>query len=318
MATLSGWFIRALIPALVSLWGLLSSAGLAGAADNAVLNFPPDTDVGRVLTLDPGWKATGSGASGKAYARARGVVKVVPGKELMLVANDEISSRVHVLRGLPPDALSCLVMNNLAIGDREMRAVKHLTGLRRLELNDTDIGDGAIASLAALKNLEYLSMSRTLIKGTTLNLLGPLPRLQRLQLDSDALAGDACRALATLPQLRWLNVTRCGITDGDLEELSKAPRLESLILFNNNAVTDSGVRQLAALKTLRRLELGGTKVTPSAILALAGLRIKAVKFNSSCKNDRSLPQLTRLFPKIDIKFEDDNYRIPSEMFAPLH
>jgi hypothetical protein len=318
MATLTGCLAGAAISVLVTLFSFLASAQASHAADNAVIKFPGDADIGRLLTLEPGWKIKGGNIAGHDYVRARGVVKLVPGKELMLVANDELSSRMSFFAGLPADSLACLVMNNLAVGNKALANIKHLTGLRRLELDDTDIGDDGLTYLVGLKNLEYLSLSRTLVKGVALKKLAQMPRLQRLQLDTNALNRDACKQLAAFAQLRWLSLSRSGITDADLKDLSKMPHAESIILTNNNAITDSGVRQLAAIKTLRRLELGGTHATPAALLAFSGRRIKSAKFNASCKNDRSLAQLKRLFPKIDLKFEDDNYRIPTEMFAPLH
>ena len=281
------------------------------------LQFPQELSVGRLILLKPDWKANGHSATGSPFAEARGSVKTLSGQSIMLLGNDCISERMNLLAVLPPNALACLVLSSTSIADKDLAFVGNLTGLRRLEFEDTDITDAGLVHLSKLANLEYLSLSCTLIKGNTLDHLNAA-HLKNLHLENVALEPKAFRSISKFKELRWLSLTRAHLSDTALVELATLPKLEGLIIPENPNVTDAGVRKLAAMKQLRRVDLANTSVTLAGVLALKEISLKWLRLSSRHKSDRSCAQLQSAFPRATIVFDKDHQRIPSEMFAPLH
>lgn len=99
-------------------------------------------------------------------------------------------------------------------------------------------------------------------------LLGELQTLEEIRLWDCADADDGLvNRLATLPQLRILVARGGNLTDGCLESLSRAPKLESLNLGKSAAVTGAGVAGLLAAGRLKRLYLDHTGLTDAALLS---------------------------------------------------
>jgi hypothetical protein len=297
------------------------SAGLpkswGQASTNLSLLFPKDKTVGRLILLKPEWQADQKSAFGKPLAAARGAVNTFAGQKIMLLANDCISECMPFLASLPPDALVCLVLSGSSITDKDLVYVNHLTGLRWLELEDTDIGDAGLAQLTKLNKLEYLRLSSTLVKGLSLDSLRGSP-LKTLDINSVGLDATAFFRLANFKELRCLNLNRSAASDSALTPLSKLPNLELLSIADNVHVTDAGIKKLVGLKRLQRLNVANTSVTADGILTLKGIDLRFIRLSSRCKNPRTQARLQQAFPHALIEFELDRPRMPAELFAPLH
>jgi hypothetical protein len=73
--------------------------------------------------------------------------------------------------------------------------------------------------------------------------------------------------LAPFEGLTELDLSHTAVTDAGLATLAKLPQLEVLRL-RATKITDEGFRtHLAGIKTLKRLDLGETSVTPEAVEA---------------------------------------------------
>lgn len=297
------------------------SAGLAKswgqASTNLRLLFPRDISVGRIILLKPNWQAEQIAASGKPLAAARGAVSTLAGQKIMLLANDCISDRMSFLASLAPNALVCLVLSGSSIADKDLIFVNHLTGLRRLELEDTDIGDAGLAQLTKLNKLEYLRLTCTLVKGLSLGSLRSSP-LKTLHIDSIGLDATAFSLLANFKELRCLNLNRSTASDSALSQIAKLSHLEALSIADNVHVTDAGIKKLAGLKYLQRLDVANTSVTADGILALKGIDLRSIRLSSRQKNPRTQAKLQQAFPRAGIEFDLDRPRMPTELFAPLH
>ncbi len=297
------------------------SAGLAKswgqASTNLNLLFPSDISVGRVILLKPSWQADQVSASGKPLAAARGAVSTLAGQKIMLLANDCISDRMPFLASLAPNALVCLVLSGSSIADKDLIYVNHLTGLRRLELEDTDIGDAGLAQLTKLNKLEYLRVTCTLVKGLSLDSLR-CSHLKNLQIDSVGLDVTAFSRLANFKELQCLNLNRSAASDSALNQIAKLSHLVALSIADNVHVTDAGIKKLAGLKHLQRLDVANTSVTADGILALKGIDLSSIRLSSRQKNPRTQARLQQAFPRAGIEFDLDRPRMPTELFAPLH
>lgn len=65
-------------------------------------------------------------------------------------------------------------------------------------------------------------------------------------------------------QLVWLNLNDTGVTDQQMEAVSKLEKLRVLYL-NNTGITDKGMARLSSLSELQRLSLAGTRVTDQSV-----------------------------------------------------
>ncbi len=282
-----------------------------------VLDFPGKRPLGHLFLLAPHWRVKG-GKGAQSIGPATGTVKVLPGQTLMFVANDLTSANMAMFRGFPADAIGYLDLKSLSISDTQVECLAGLTGLRRLELSQTDVTDIGIAKLAPLKNLEYLAISRTLVRGKCFAMLRNFPYLRTFHFDGDAVSAHDCKQLAKCRTIRGISAGRCHLTNAALLELCSMSELQSLCLPDNRELTDSGIKKVLALKNLQRLDVAGTKVTDDGLAALSGLKLQWLRLNSKYNDVRVKHRLRMCFPGVKLVFEHGNEKIPLEVFAPLH
>ncbi len=127
--------------------------------------------------------------------------------------------------------------------------------LGSLDLSDTTITDGDLASL----------------KGLT--------HLNRLVLDGAKIEGRGLPDLQDLPELRELRLGCPKLIEVFLVEIAGLKKLEKLSLAKSQ-IADEGVRQLAKLTHLKELDLTETKVTAAGVAelqkSLPGCRILTI------------------------------------------
>lgn len=112
-----------------------------------------------------------------------------------------------------------------------------------VSIGNTKVTDAGLKCLAALGELESLTLSCTKITDAGLKELAPLRKLRKLYLGS-------------VP-----------ITDAGLKELAQLRNLGELYI-GRTKITDAGLKHLAALRNLRILNVRGTRVTPAGVKAL--------------------------------------------------
>lgn len=115
--------------------------------------------------------------------------------------------------------------------------------LKQLDLSETWIEDSVGESLSVLRQLKYVELSCTRIRGNTLRVLGALPELEEL----------------------WIAYT--GITDDDIIELKPATKLERLNV-SADRLSLSSLEQLCRLPALKYLAISGGDVSDSDLASL--------------------------------------------------
>jgi hypothetical protein len=83
-------------------------------------------------------------------------------------------------------------------------------------------------------------------------------------------------ALAGLINLERLDLTRQPVTAEAISGLSALPKLQELRLGLARKLDDSAVPVLLSLKTLRKLYLAGTKLSPQSMEKLKGVSIQGL------------------------------------------
>lgn len=124
-----------------------------------------------------------------------------------------------------------------ATGEAECR----ITGGTRI----TDVG---VAKLASLKKLRSLNLSGSVVTGGALKTLAALPNLQRLSLwNAAGINDESAAAFASLQRVTSLDVSNTGIGDRTLASLVTLPHLNRLYI-SDTAVT---AQAIAAFKQQR-------------------------------------------------------------------
>ncbi len=139
-------------------------------------------------------------------------------------------------------SLKDLYFNQVHVSDKNLSALRNLTGLTRLTLDyhRSNITDAGLVHLSGMTRLEWLELTGSKITGLGLASLKEMKRLKRL-----------C--------LGWTHVD-----DAGLEVIAGFPQLEILELHQTR-VTDAGLVHLRGLKNLRKLSVVYTAVTPQAV-----------------------------------------------------
>ena len=110
--------------------------------------------------------------------------------------------------------------------------------LRGRELTDEDL-----VHVSKLKQVEYLNLGRTQIRGPGLRHLKTLSKLRRLHLEQTAVDDAGIAQLAGMHSLEYLNVFGTQVTDRSLQVLAQLPELQQVYVWQT-AVTAEGVAAL--------------------------------------------------------------------------
>lgn len=200
-----------------------------------------------------------------------------------------------------------LVDVNLAfderVGDEGQAAIKQWTHLKRLNVRGTRIADNTVAAVAGLPELEALDISYTDALDNGLDALATAPKLKELSigglritevafqsirqiaglelldLGGGKFTGGGKRsgltlddtmlqAIASLKELRELALGYAKFPSRGLAILKSLARLERLNLENCSRIDDDAMAHLASWKSLRWVDLNGTKVTKEAMMKL--------------------------------------------------
>jgi hypothetical protein len=137
---------------------------------------------------------------------------------------------------------------------------------------DTDLSDAGVKEIAdTLVNLKEFILGWTnACTGASLRELARLPKLHdfRYQKRDGLINPEDFEALSHFPVLNQLSLVSCGLTDDYLKPLGRCPNLAAVTLTSNDQITDAALAHLHASKTLRYVEVTGTKVTDAGIAAL--------------------------------------------------
>ena len=140
-------------------------------------------------------------------------------------------------------------------------------GVRRIYLRNCDINDDSLKRLEGLKQLQYLSLEGSKIKGEGLAVLKSLPALKSLSLNRTKITDDSLRHLLVVKNLTILLLNDTDVSDEGTATLALIPRLEWLYL-NRTRVTDASMKKLGDLGKLSFLSLLGTSVTDCGVTDL--------------------------------------------------
>jgi len=177
--------------------------------------------------------------------------------------------------------LKRLNVRGTRVFDGTLAIVSGLTQLETLDIAYTQITDNGLDGLVPLTNLKELSIGRSKLNQSALEVLRLLPTLEYLDLGGPhpgsggyrAKPGTPMpeavpRAISELKQLRVLKLSYSEITADGLRVLSTLDRVEKLSVAGSPHVDDEAMAELAKWKSLKYLDVQGTKVTPQGVAVL--------------------------------------------------
>ncbi len=194
--------------------------------------------------------------------------------------------------------LESLYISSSNISDDTLAIIGQLKELRILHLNSVAISDRGLVQLKDLDNLEWLSLGLTPVNGAG---FGPLVKakglksMKRLGMDTTQLGPLGARAIMTMTQLEGLglgniasmrdqdfvpmvkplknlkdiNLSHCkGLSGQAFIAFAGHEAIESINANNCEGIDDNGLRHLVKCKTLKTLDLSGTRCTLNGVQAL--------------------------------------------------
>jgi internalin A len=223
------------------------------------IRFPDDRSLGKLWIRDEkytrhidGFHYHTSDMEWESSGQARGTVKIPTGKVVWLMVARDAVHDLSPLAKLGPNDLYSLSLAWMPAGDGVMQHVAHLSGLRKLDLCETQIGDRGVAYVGQLKSLEYLSLPRN-VTDKGMSAVGKLPHLKGLYFKTNKVSNDGLRVLSKMGTLEELELGGDSINDDGLKHIARLPKLDYLMLWGN--FTGSGFKHLRGLSTLRIVDL---------------------------------------------------------------
>ncbi|MBC8114171.1 MAG: PD40 domain-containing protein, partial [Candidatus Saccharimonas sp.] len=187
------------------------------------------------------------------------------------------------------------------VTDAGIQLLEGMPQLTLLEIyQEGRLTDGAIASIAKLKRLKYLSL--TCYVGTkrwgfmrfspeALRQLSVLQELKVLTLPGQTVPADF---FLEFPGLTSLDLQGEFVTDATAERIAQRRALNSLSL-SRTRITDEGWKKLATLPELRRLSLTREKITDDGIAHLKALpRLNHLELRTGSLTDEALGHLAEI------------------------
>lgn len=184
------------------------------------------------------------------------------------------------------------------IGDPAHAIIKHWKKLKRLSLRGTVVADETAASAATLPELETLDIADTIVGDVGLEALSSSTTLKEIVMGNirisevgyqslrgfttiehldlsgrrptgvSTISERAVAAIASLQQLRVLKLGHVKFPAKSMAVLKTLPNVEKLGLEYSPEVGDEAIPHLASWKSLRWIDLNGTKITAEGVAAL--------------------------------------------------
>lgn len=161
--------------------------------------------------------------------------------------------------------------------DRGMAYLAELTTLKGLYLGGvliSQVTDAGLRHLSKLTSLEELYIRGERMGDAGLAHLRDLPRLEYLCLFGSHFTDRGMVHVKAMPSLRVLSFHEnlCRITDAGMVQISEMPKLEILCLHAMRNITDDGIAHLSKLRSLKKLNIGGSQVTDRGLAYLSQIK----------------------------------------------
>jgi hypothetical protein len=309
-----------------------TSANVPKAQADTRLIHCPDKSIGSVMVVkahkpDDTWAVYGFGEPQQKQGAKGTVSLTVPrGYSLYLDTNRRVFENPLLLEEVSPDGIDILKLSFTSMDDREdhmleqaLEHVNHLTGLRVLCLDRSEVTDKQISKLGKLPHLCCINFFLSSINGSCFKDLSAFPELYEIDVPFCQIDQSNIASLAGIRQLRNLDLRHSDTSLKGARALQKLTGLVRLNLGENLKVDDECANFLRPLVHLKQLDLRGTGITMAGVKPLGGLKLEYLWLPARLQTN--LKELTMMFPNAKIYFEGSRYAPPTrddkKIFAPL-
>ncbi|MBP6747343.1 hypothetical protein KA344_19085 [bacterium] len=271
-----------------------------------ILHFPARGKIGRVGAAEAGADYSEKHIPTKRFAEANGTVRLAKGTGICFEATDfmGLEKPIEIICTLPAEAVTSITLSNNIFAENEITQLLRFTGLRRLELEGTEVSDETIAKLAPLQHLESLIVDRTRIHGQFLTTLPGKKSIRNLKLGHNDLQKQYLKELKKFPNLQRLSLNSTHLHDSDIAAIAACSQLRYLDISDNNDLTNVGIAQLKTLKKLDYLQLPFTAANAKGLLALKGMALTKLRIEPKQASKQDIIALRKAFPQIQIDIEN--------------
>jgi hypothetical protein len=174
--------------------------------------------------------------------------------------------------------LTKLSLRGTVVADETAAAAASLPLLETLDLADSIVGDPGVESLASAPKLRQLSLGNIRTSEVGYQSLRQLTGLTHLDLGGgkqrgfNTLSERSIQAIASLRQLRVLRIGHLRFPTKNFALFAALTNVEELGLEYCPEIKDEALPVLAEWKSLRRVDLTGTKVTAEGVAKLRAQR----------------------------------------------
>lgn len=293
-----------------------------------LLPFPTEYSVGTLGLLDKTHALT---AKGKLLpiGEARGLIKVPQDKLVKLYPGVQFFQHPEFLLKLPPDGIDYINLRFTAmtdadekISDRLVPYIHHLSGLKGIDMDQSETTDAGLSKLGVMPELRALALAETMVTGKCLRDLTGCKKLEALRFGKETIDNESLRYLKEFPNLANLELSRTNLSLRGLEHVSKCTKLKSLDINENPAIDDRAVPLLLKLTNLDHLFIKQTKISFAGLLQLS--KLGTIKIALPQSFDRytkaQQEQIRKHFPLVKRKKAKGEVEVDSytkTMFGPL-
>jgi hypothetical protein len=210
------------------------------------------------------------------------------------------------------------------IGDNELAYLSDLPSLKSLILNDNPINDAGMIHIGKITSLEELSLPDGIGDEGTYHLRN-LTSLRYFNAGSQT-SNEGLKHLANMTQMETLSLRETLITNEGLVHLKKMTKLRTLFLyqrypislyqryrisekgfihleglqnleklFYTGSVTNTGLKYLSKLPSLKNIRIEGDTITPEGLAMLSNMKsLEHLDVDDSAKMDVIVDKLTTL------------------------
>jgi len=193
----------------------------------------------------------------------------------------------------------CLNVSLTQVTDRGVQNLERLPGLKSLSLEKTKITAAAGRTLAKLKALEYLVVSKNPLGDEFVTAIAEAPQITELDLDECQITGATLLDLNRLKSLETLSLSYNPLTEEFLPKLAQLKNLRSLCLIGCSVNTDF-LRELAGHPGLGSLSLEGCPVTDDGLRALQSSALNSLNVTGTQVTEAGLEEFRQVQPNCDV------------------
>ncbi len=238
---------------------------------------------------------------------ARGTKEMPLYSDVKFDSDLAIQTYPELLTKFRPDEISWLVVDGANPRNPILaKSIVHLTGLKHLDIKNSELSNADLKTLEQLKKLAILNLSGTVVDSSALAKSPLLKQIFVIQIESMNEPSVLLESLLKHNQLDNLDVRHMILQRKDFATISKMSTLRLLTIKSTN-VTDEDLEAMTKLTNLRQLNIDCcSNLTVKSIATISKFKkLKNLILPIELRNQQNESKLKELLPNLIIKNPED-------------